>query len=266
MKRIITVVLSLAMVFSLTACGKEKVQEPVTGGDQVESYQETNSADTEENTAGEEAASENTESVLENAESDTKETKEESASGSKVLIVYFSRAENINYDSGVDAVASASINADKDGNAIGNLRIIAEYLQEETKGDLFSIHTEKKYPKGYRDTTDQAADEKDADARPKLSNKVDNMEQYTTILLGYPNWWGTIPMPVATFLEEYDFAGKTIIPFASHEGSGLGSGPSDIKKLCPDAEVEDGFAIRGGDVKSDEAKSTVADFVKGLDL
>ena len=73
-------------------------------------------------------------------------------------------------------------------------------------------------------------------------------------------------MPVATFLEEYDFSGKTIIPFASHEGSGRGSGPSDIKKLCPDAEVEDGFAIRGGDVKSDEAKSTVADFVKGLDL
>ena len=131
---------------------------------------------------------------------------------------------------------------------------------------MFSIHTEKKYPKGYRDTTDQAADEKDADARPKLSNKVDNMEQYTTILLGYPNWWGTIPMPVATFLEEYDFAGKIIIPFASHEGSGFGSGPSDIKKLCPDAEVEDGFAIRGGDVKSDEAKKTVADFVKGLDL
>ena len=259
MKRIITVVLSLAIVFSMTACGKEKVQEPVTGSEQVESYQETDNTGTEENTSSEEATPENMESTSE-------ETNAESASGSKVLIVYFSRAENINYDSGIDAVASASINADKDGNAIGNLRILAEYLQEETKGDLFSIHTKKKYPKGYRDTTDQAADEKDEDARPKLSNKVDNMEQYTTILLGYPNWWGTIPMPVATFLEEYEFAGKTIIPFASHEGSGLGSGPSYIKKLCPDAEVGDGFAIRGGDVKSDEAKGTVADFIKGLDL
>ena len=186
MKRIITVALSMALVFSMTGCGEETVQKPVTGGDQVESYQETDNTDAEENVSSEEAASENTESVLENAESDTKETKEDSANGSKVLIVYFSRAENINYDSGVDAVASASINADKDGTAIGNLRILAEYVQEETKGDLFSIHTVDKYPKGYRDTTDQAADEKDEDARPKLSNKVDNMEQYTTILLGYP--------------------------------------------------------------------------------
>lgn len=148
MKRIITVVLSVAMIFSLTACGEETVSE-----------------NTEPELASEEA-------------------NEESASGSNVLIVYFSRAENIDYDSGVDAVASASINADQDGNAVGNMRIIAEYLQEETKGDLFSIHTVDKYPKGYRDTTDQAADEKEEDARPELSNQVDNMEQYTTILLG----------------------------------------------------------------------------------
>lgn len=156
MRKIITVALSLAMVVAMTACGKEKVQEPVTGSDTVESYQ-----------------------------SSEDETDDSSSNGGKILVVYFSRAENIEYDSGVDAVASASINADKDGNAVGNLRIISEYLQEETKGDLFSIHTVDKYPKGYRDTTDQAADEKDEDARPKLSNKVDNMEQYETILLGY---------------------------------------------------------------------------------
>ena len=230
MKKIIIMALGVAMVVAMTACGKEKAQEPVKDSDTVESYQSS----------------------------------EKSSNGSKILVVYFSRAENIDYDNGVDAVVSASFNSDKDGNAVGNLRIISEYLQEETKGDLFSIHTVDKYPKGYRDTTDQAADEKNENARPKLSNKVDNMEQYETILLGYPNWWGTIPMPVATFLEEYDFSGKTIIPFASHEGSGLGSGPSDIKKLCPDAEVKDGFEIRGGDVKSDEAKQTVADFVKGM--
>ncbi len=261
MRKIITVVLSLAMVAAMTACGKEKVQEPVTGSDTVESYQ---SSDNKGEATDAPASTESSEDVSgEDAESTSEETGT-SSSGSKILVAYFSRAENIDYDSGVDAVASASINADEDGNAVGNLRIISEYLQEETKGDLFSIHTVDKYPKGYRDTTDQAADEKDEDARPKLSNKVENMEQYETILLGYPNWWGTIPMPVATFLEEYDFSGKTIIPFASHEGSGLGSGPSDIKKLCPDAEVKDGFEIRGGDAKSDEAKQTVADFVKGM--
>ena len=252
MKKIITMVLCLAAALSVTACGKEQVQEPVTGSDRVESYQDSENG-------------EETTDTPDSSDSVSEENKEQASSGnSKILVVYFSRAENIDYDSGVDAVASASINTDKDGNAIGNLRIIAEYLQEETKGDLFSIHTVDKYPKGYRDTTDQAADEKDEDARPELSNKVENMEQYETILLGFPNWWGTIPMPVATFLESYDFSGKTIIPFASHEGSGLGSGPSDIKKLCPDAEVKDGFAIRGGDAKSDGAKETVADFVKGM--
>ena len=257
MRKIITVVLSLAMAVSMTACGKEKVQEPVAGSDTVESYQGSeNEGEATDAPAGDDVSGEDTKKQ--------EETNTSSSNGSKILVVYFSRAENIDYDSGVDAVASASINADKDGNAVGNLRIISEYLHEETKGDLFSIHTVDKYPKGYRDTTDQAADEKNEDARPKLSNKVDNMEQYEKILLGYPNWWGTIPMPVATFLEEYDFSGKTIIPFASHEGSGLGSGPSDIKKLCPDAEVKDGFAIRGGDVKSDDAKQTVADFVKGI--
>lgn len=256
MRRIITAMLSMVLVISITACGKETVQEPTTGD---ESYQKTDNAGTEENTSGEEVAPGNMESI-------SKETNEASTGGSKVLVVYFSRAENIDYDSGIDAKTSASINAEKDGTVIGNLRIIAEYVQKETKGDLFSIHTVDKYPTGYRDTTDQATDEKDEDARPELSNKVENMNQYDTILLGYPNWWGTIPMPVATFLEDYDFAGKTIIPFASHEGSGLGFGPSYIEKLCPNAKVKDGFAIRGGDVNSNEAKETVADFVKGLDL
>ena len=165
------------MAVSMTACGKEKVQEPVTGSDTVESYQSSeNQGKATDTLAGDNVSGEDTKNQ--------EETDASSSNGSKVLVVYFSRAENIDYDSGVDAVASASINADKDGNAVGNLRIISEYLQEETKGDLFSIHTVDKYPKGYRDTTEQAANEKDEDARPKLSNKVDNMEQYETILLG----------------------------------------------------------------------------------
>jgi len=248
MKRAIIMILSLAAVFSMTACGNEKKQKPVTGSDQVEFYQGSRE--------------EEGDSAKEDVKVTSKESEQASSNNSKILVVYFSRAENIDYDSGVDAIASASINADKDGNAVGNLRIIAEYLQEETKGDLFSIHTVDQYPKGYRDTTDQAAEEKKEDARPELSSEVENMEQYEVILLGYPNWWGTIPMPVATFLESYDFSGKTILPFASHEGSGLGSGPSDVKKLCPDAEVMDGFAIRGGDVTSEEAKEIVADFIE----
>lgn len=180
------------------------------------------------------------------------------------LVVYFSRAENIVFDENVDAVTSASINLDESNNPIGNLRILAEYISEETGAEIFSIRTVETYPTAYKDTTDLATEEKNANARPELVSHIDDMEDYDVIYLGYPNWWGTLPMPVASFLEEYDFAGKTIIPFASHEGSGLGSGVSMIKELCPDSTVLDGFAIKGSEVNTDRARETVAEFVAGL--
>lgn len=180
------------------------------------------------------------------------------------LVVYFSRAENIVFDENVDAVTSASINLDESSNPIGNMRILAEYISEETGAEIFSIRTVETYPTAYKDTTDLATEEKDENARPELVSHIDDMEDYDVIYLGYPNWWGTLPMPVASFLEEYDFAGKTIIPFASHEGSGLGSGVSMIKELCPDSAVLDGFAIKGSEVNTDKARETVAEFVAGL--
>lgn len=180
------------------------------------------------------------------------------------LVVYFSRAENIVFDENVDAVTSASINLDESNNPIGNLRILAEYISEETGAEIFSIRTVETYPTAYKDTTDLATEEKDENARPELVSHIDDMEDYDVIYLGYPNWWGTLPMPVASFLEEYDFAGKTIIPFASHEGSGPGSGVSMIKELCPDSAVLDGFAIKGSEVNTDKARETVAEFVAGL--
>lgn len=180
------------------------------------------------------------------------------------IVVYFSRAENIDFDADVDAVTSASINLDGAGNPIGNMRLLAEYISEETGAEIFSIQTVDLYPTGYRDTTDLATEELNESARPALSTHIENMDDYDVIYLGYPNWWGTLPMPVASFLEEYDFAGKTIIPFASHEGSGLGSGVSMIRELCPDTEVLDGLAIKGGDVNTDKARETVAEFIAGL--
>lgn len=120
-----------------------------------------------------------------------------------------------------------------------DIQMLAEYIGEETGAVVFSVLTEESF-------------------------HVDNMDDYDVIYLGYPNWWDTLPMPVAGFLEEYDFAGKTIIPFASYEDSGLGSGVSMIKELCPDAEVVDGFAIGGEDVNTEAAREAVAEFVAGL--
>lgn len=120
-----------------------------------------------------------------------------------------------------------------------DIQVLAEYIGEETSAVVFSVLTED-------------------------FSHIDSMDDYDVIYLGYPIWWDTLPMPVASFLEEYDFAGKTIIPFASHEDSGLGLGVSMIKELCPDAEVLGGFAIEGGDVNTEEAREAVAEFIAGL--
>ena len=154
----------------------------------------------------------------------------------KTLIAYYSR-EGYNY------VSSNIVDL-----PVGNTEVIAKMIQDITSGDLFKIDTVNPYPVDYMQTTEVAKTELHKDVRPELSGSVENMEDYDTFFLGYPNWWGTFPMVVFTFLESYDFHGKTIIPFCTHEGSGLGSSVTDIKNCCPGANVLDGIAIRGGSV------------------
>lgn len=136
---------------------------------------------------------------------------------------------------------------------VGNTEVVAKKIRELTGSDLFQIETVKSYPEDYNETTTVAKKEQNENARPELTRTVDGMDDYDVIYLGYPNWWGTMPMAVHTFLESYDFAGKTIIPFCTHEGSAMGRSEGDIKKLCPKAKVLSGLAIKGGSVnKSDE--------------
>ncbi len=155
---------------------------------------------------------------------------------SKILIAYYSRK-------GQNYVGGSIVNL-----PVGNTEVIATKIQELTGNDLFEIDTIKPYPTDYTETTNVAMDEKRGNARPELTATVDNMDSYDVIYLGYPNWWGTFPMAVFTFLESYNFSGKTIIPFCTHEGSGLGNSESDIKKLCPNAKVLPCLAIRGSSV------------------
>lgn len=153
----------------------------------------------------------------------------------KVLIAYFSR-KGQNY-----------VNGDIVNLPVGNTEVIAKKIHAIKGGDLFHIDTIKPYPVDYTQTTEVAKVELRQNARPELNDSVKNMDDYGIIYLGYPNWWGTFPMAVSTFLESYDFSGKTIIPFCTHEGSGMG-GERDIKKLCPNAQVLTGIAIHGGSV------------------
>jgi len=144
---------------------------------------------------------------------------------------------------------------------IGNTEVVAKKIQALTGGDLFYIDTMNTYPTDYMETTRVAQRELDTDARPELTDVVDNMDEYNVIYLGYPNWWGTFPMAVFTFLESYDFSGKTIIPFCTHEGSGMG-GLDDIVLLCPNAKVEKGIAIQGSCVNG--AGGTIKNWVSKI--
>lgn len=155
----------------------------------------------------------------------------------KTLIAFYSR-KGQNYVSG--KIMNLSV---------GNTAVIAKMIYEFTDSDIFEIDTIKSYPIDYTETTRVAKVELKENARPELTEVVENMKQYDIIYLGYPNWWGTFPMAVFTFLESYDFSGKTIIPFCTHEGSGMG-GESDIRDLCPNARIEKGVAIKGSTVLS----------------
>lgn len=184
---------------------------------------------------------------------------------SKVLIAYFSRAENIELSDNVDAVSSASLNP-RNGFVEGNTKLIADMIQGETGGDVFSIQTAEPYPSEYRENVNQAEEEQDSDARPKLKTHIDNFDEYDTIFIGYPIWWSTIPMPVYSFLEEYDFSGKTVIPFSTHKGSGMGSSARDIKNALQNANVLDGFTIEGENAVNADADVKNAINKLNLDL
>ena len=154
------------------------------------------------------------------------------------LIVYFSREGN-NYVNG------AIKNLPK-----GNTEIIAQFIHELTNAEMFRIEPVRKYSLDYMECTREAKNEQNANARPELVKYPESLDAYDTIYLGYPNWWGTMPMCVYTFLERYNFSGKVIMPFCTHEGSGMGHSESDIRRVCSGAKVERGLAIHGADAKS----------------
>ena len=158
---------------------------------------------------------------------------------SKKLVAYFSH-KGENYSKG------KIVNLKK-----GNTEIAAEMISSIIDADIFEIIADKKYPIKYDDCIEIAKKELRENSKIKLKQDID-IKEYDTIFVGYPNWWGTMPMPVWTFLEEKDFTNKKVLPFCTHEGSGLGKSESDIKKLTSGAEVLKGLAINGSEVNNSE--------------
>ena len=236
MKKTIAIFLTLLLMLSVTACSGQENSEP--------SSAEQNSSAT---------------ASLE-SQTDTGEN--------NILIAYFTRLDNTDAtldeivqgggpygslgdsleDADVDAIASASITM-MDGEAQGNVETMAQMIESVTGGDLFSIQTTQKYPVNYDDLIDLGGEEKSQNVRPELAAHVENIEQYDIIFLGYPNWWYDMSMAIYSFLEEYDFSGKTIIPFVTSAGSGFSGTISAIQEMQPNATaVEDGLHIPMGDV------------------
>ena len=163
------------------------------------------------------------------------------------LVIYFSRSGE-NYFGGVL----------KDIEK-GNTEVIAEYIQEFTDADLFKVEPANEYPADYMECIDVAKKEQQDDARPEIKQTLESIVDYDTIYIGFPNWWGTLPMPMFTQLEQLDFTGKIVKPFVTHEGSGFGSSQRDLKKLCEGSEIKNGLSIPGANVYDvkDKVKSWV---------
>ncbi|GHS92889.1 flavodoxin [Synergistales bacterium] len=134
----------------------------------------------------------------------------------------------------------------------GNTREVAERIHEKVGGDIFALTVKNPYPADYKKCTEVAKAEQQSNARPQLAEDVPNMASYDVVFVGYPNWWGTLPMALFTFFEKYDFSGKTIIPFCTHGGSRFGRSVQDIAKLSPKATILDGFETSGSRVKNSQ--------------
>lgn len=248
MKRILMLIISLTFMLCLSSCSDGAASGETNVENVSEAYfVQTESSDLQTNT--ESAADANTD------DTQIKENPDEtnSENGSKILVAFFSRTGE-NYGVGV---------IEK-----GNTHIIADMIAEELNADTFEIVRVTPYPEAYRDCTDEAQEEKTANARPELTAAVENFDDYDIIFLGYPIWWGDMPMPVYTFIESYDFSGKTVIPFCTHAGSGLSGTVQTLRDMLENSEVLDGFEIAGTTAQNEqeEAKDLVLTWIEGLDI
>lgn len=163
------------------------------------------------------------------------------------LVIYFSR-------SGQNYFGGELKNIKK-----GNTEVIAEYIQLFTDADLFKVETKVEYPESYMECIEVAKKEQEEQKRPELKEMLDDISAYDTIFIGFPNWWGTLPMPMFTQLEQLDFNGKTVKPFVTHEGSGWGTSKKDLKLLCQGSDIKKGLSIPGARVY--DVRDTVKSWV-----
>ena len=244
MKKIISILFIACFVLTITACSNQ------AGASAQQKDHESENSQTEAGSqpdAGKQPESKPEESDTgSETESEQSSDEDETSSGSTTLVAYFSLAGE-QYEVGV---------IEK-----GNTEIVAEMIAEATGADIFKIESTTEYPTTYDELLDISR--KEEEDPPEIMGTVENIEDYDTIFLGYPIWWGDIPTTIKVFLQSYDFSGKTIIPFCTHGGSGLSGTDRTIGELCPDATIGEGLAIRGSTAQNDRdsAKESVTEWL-----
>ena len=234
MKRILGLLLAGTMILALAACGKTDSSETIS--ENKNSVSDSTKVQTDSSNSADDAEADHTAQA------------EQTEGGSNMLVVYFSLAGE---QYGVGVIEE------------GNTSIIAHMIAEQTGADLFEIEAATPYPTSHSELLDVSRKEMANNARPEIAGTVDNMDDYDTIFIGYPNWWGDMPMIVYNFLESYDLSGKTIVPFCTHGGSGLSNTESTIANITG-GTMKDGFAIPGTTAQNDRdtAKSKVTDWLR----
>ena len=236
MKKTMTLLLALVMTFSLAACGSQPAETP-------------DASDTPPAQSSSQQPEEQTPSEEQTPTEDQEPT--DTTESGKSLVVYFSMPETTDPDNMTQEEENSTVVID--GEVLGNTQYVAYVIQENTGADIFRIEPETPYPTDHDTLVDLAAEEQDNNARPVIKDSIENLEQYDTIFIGYPNWWGDMPMILYSFFDQYDFSGKTIVPFNTHGGSGFSNTISTIAELEPSAEVnEDGFTVSRNNVQEAE--------------
>lgn len=183
--------------------------------------------------------------------------------GEKTLVVYFSMPETDNPDNMTREEDNSAVVID--GKVLGNTQYVALLIQKMTGGDIFRIEPETPYPTDHDTLVDLAEEEQEQGARPAIAGKVDNLDAYDMIFIGYPNWWSDMPMILYTFLEQNDLSGKTIIPFCTHGGSGFSRTIQTIQDKQPGATViRNGYSLSRS--RMERAPSGVAEWLKEIGL
>ena len=225
MKKLTALIMSLLMMASLVACGSHEASTPVS--------------------------SEYEASKSERVQTSESENEVPQISDNNTLVVYISMPETAVPDNMTEEEANSTVVVD--GQVLGNTQYVAYIIQENIGADIFRIEPTVPYPTEHDTLVELAAEEQDNNARPAIKESIENLEQYDTVFVGYPNWWGDMPMILYSFFDQYDFSGKTIIPFNTHGGSGFSNTISNIAALEPNAQVnEDGFSVSRNNVQEAE--------------